>query len=186
MILYKNVDICDLDSIVEKGILSLDDSGNRNWGEGKRADNPTNVVYLFHPIDGGHNSFPSYGVALLEVDIEDAKRSDFCENDAHKFDYIEFVVSKVEPSKIRRVIIPEIFRNRLNLSEGLAEYVEWCGFTAEVYGDSYLDGLKQASDEILATFAKTADIEDSSFFNFFRGTDGKNDVFDIYNIKYIF
>lgn len=30
MILYKNVDICDLTSIVEKGILSLEESRNNN------------------------------------------------------------------------------------------------------------------------------------------------------------
>ena len=37
MILYKNVDICDLKSIMEKGILSLDACGNNNWDDGKRG-----------------------------------------------------------------------------------------------------------------------------------------------------
>lgn len=50
MILYKNVDICDLVSIMEKGILSLDACGNNNWDDGKRGENSTSVVYLFQPL----------------------------------------------------------------------------------------------------------------------------------------
>ena len=45
MILYKNVDIKDLESILTKGILSLNVSGNNNWDDGKRADNSCDVVY---------------------------------------------------------------------------------------------------------------------------------------------
>lgn len=58
MKLYKNVDICDLASILEKGILSLDKSGNDNWENEKRAKNPTDRVYLFQPIEGESNSYP--------------------------------------------------------------------------------------------------------------------------------
>lgn len=65
MVLYKNVDICDLESIVKNGILSMDECGNNNWGDGKRSDNDTSVVYLFKPI-AEENVFPSYGIALLE------------------------------------------------------------------------------------------------------------------------
>ncbi len=61
--------------------------------------------------------------------------------------------------------------------------VEWCGFLAEVYGDS---DLEQASEETIKFFAKTADIECSSQFNFFRGTDEKGRIIDFYNIRYIF
>ena len=67
MILYKNVDICDLKSIMEKGILSLDACGNNNWDDGKRGENSTSVVYLFQPLTK-ENSFPEYGAALLEID----------------------------------------------------------------------------------------------------------------------
>ena len=49
MILYKNVDLIDLISIMEKGILPLDECKNNNWEDGKRADNRTDVVYLFSP-----------------------------------------------------------------------------------------------------------------------------------------
>lgn len=33
--LYKNVDICDLKSIMEKGILSMDELQNDNWEESR-------------------------------------------------------------------------------------------------------------------------------------------------------
>ena len=74
MILYKNVDICDLESIMEKGILSLDACGNNNWDDGKRGENSTSVVYLFQPLTK-ENSFPEYGAALLEIDCS-ADRSE--------------------------------------------------------------------------------------------------------------
>ena len=57
MLLYKNVDICDLDSIIKNGILNIDECGNNNWDEGKRAENDTSVVYLFNPISVLNNSF---------------------------------------------------------------------------------------------------------------------------------
>lgn len=37
MILYKNVDICDLEPIVKNGILSIDECGNNNWDEGEES-----------------------------------------------------------------------------------------------------------------------------------------------------
>ena len=43
----------------------MDECGNDNWADGKRANNDTSVVYLFKPL-GEVNSFPKYGVALLE------------------------------------------------------------------------------------------------------------------------
>lgn len=183
MTLYKNVDICDLESILEKGILSLDESGNDNWDSDNRANNPTDCVYLFQPINGKPNAFPNYGTALLEVEVEDVEKFDFFENDTHKEDYVEYVTAKVEPKQIKRIIIPEIFKERLEFSKNVEKMVEWCGFSAEIYGD---DGLEVASDEVLKMFVKTADIEDSSYFNFFRGTDEKRRVIDLYNIKYIF
>lgn len=36
---YKNVDICDLESILKKGILSAEKAENFRWGEGNRANN---------------------------------------------------------------------------------------------------------------------------------------------------
>ena len=37
MKLFKNVDIADLKSILARGILSMDESGNNNWNPKKRA-----------------------------------------------------------------------------------------------------------------------------------------------------
>ena len=72
MMLYKNVDIKDLESILQKGILSLNKSGNNNWNEDKRANNSCDVVYLFKPLTE-ENSFCQYGAALLEIDIANDK-----------------------------------------------------------------------------------------------------------------
>lgn len=36
MRLFKNVDICDLGNILEKGLLSMDECGNDNWDDGRR------------------------------------------------------------------------------------------------------------------------------------------------------
>lgn len=70
MRLFKNVDICDLGNILEKGLLSMDECGNDNWDDGRRGDNSTSVVYLFRP-KGEINSFPySYGVELVECDCD--------------------------------------------------------------------------------------------------------------------
>ena len=70
MILYKNVDIKDLESILSKGILSLNKSGNNNWDDNKRASNSCDVVYLFNPLTE-QNSFCNYGAVLLQIDIPD-------------------------------------------------------------------------------------------------------------------
>lgn len=183
MKLYKNVDICDLNSILKKGIISLDESENNNWEEGKRAKNPTDCVYLFQPIEGKPNAFPEYGVALLEVEVESARKSDFTENDVHKAEYIEYVTAKVEISAIKRVLIPEIFQSRLELPEEVENHVEFCRMTAKIYGD---DELEEASKKALEMFAKTALIENSACFNFFRGNDEKRHMIDLYEVEYIF
>ena len=39
MKLFKNVDIADLKSILARGILSMDESGNNDWNPKKRANN---------------------------------------------------------------------------------------------------------------------------------------------------
>ena len=46
---YKNVDIYDLPSILENGLLSMDESGNNNWQDNNRADNrhTTQLLHFF-------------------------------------------------------------------------------------------------------------------------------------------
>lgn len=179
MILYKNVDICDLEPIVKNGILSIDECGNNNWDEGKRANNDTFVVYLFSPI-GKQNSFPNYGAALLEVDC-DAKENQMKNNDSHKNDYREYIISKVLPTQIKRIIIPKIFRNHIEIPEGLN--ITWCEIEADYYGDS---GLEKCTESIWKQFAKTAPLMNSTEFNFFRGVTEKRTMIDLHNIEYVF
>lgn len=183
MTLYKNVDICDLESILTKGVLSLDESSNNNWDDGRRANNPTDRVYLFQPVDGKENVFPRYGVALLEVEVKGAERSELIETDAHNYDYIEYTISKVEPDQIKRVIIPEIFKYRLDLPKSVEKSVFWCGFSTSVYG---VNGLEPADEHVISCFSNTAPIEDSTFYNFFRGEDETRCIIDLYDIKYEF
>ena len=179
MKLYKNVDICDLESIMQKGILSIDDYGKNNWKDGKRSDNDTSVVYLFNPTDI-QNSFPDYGTALLEVDV-DAEENKIEDNDAHFGDYKEYVVKKVYPCQIKRIIIPLAFKNYVDIPNRLK--ITWCGIKAQFYKE---DELEYADENIIDEFAKTAALMDSKWFNFFRGKNGNGEIFDLYNIQYIF
>ena len=179
MLLYKNVDICDLESIMKNGILSMDKCKNNNWNEGKRVDNDTSVVYLFDPI-GKQNSFPNYGVALLEVDCK-ATENKIAENDVHKNVYREYIVEEVFSTHIKRIIVPEIFKDYITIPEDVE--ITWCGFKAQYYGNK---GLEWCGEEILDQFAKTAPLMNSSWFNFFRGITEKNTMIDLYNIEYIF
>lgn len=176
--LYKNVDICDLKSIMEKGILSMDESQNDNWEDGKRADNDTSVVYLFDPIK--RTSFPKYGVALLEVEVE-AEINMMGERDVHKNDYIEYITEKVAPEKIKRVIIPELLKEYIEIPEGIE--VTWCGIEAEICGKN---GLEKASKDDLEQFAKTAQLMDCRLDLFFRGLTEKCEVVDLFEVDYIF
>lgn len=127
MILYKNVDLCDLQAIAENGILSMDDCKNDNWVSGLRSNNSTQEVYLFSPL-GNQNSFPNYGVALLEVDCV-AKIHIMSEHDAYKDIYDEYITSKVLQSEIKRVIIPKIFKDYITVPQGVN--ITWCGLGAD-------------------------------------------------------
>ena len=184
MILYKNVDIKDLESILSKGILSLNVSGNNNWDDGKRADNSCDVVYLFRPLTE-ENSFCNYGVALLEIDIPDdkIKENQLLENDRYNGKYIEYIADEVPAQCIKAIYIPKIFKERIDLPENILSKITWCGMKANYYGDS---GRENCPDEVLKQFAKTAEIIDASEFNFFRGVTEKRTMIDLYDIQYVF
>ena len=180
MILYKNVDICDLESICKNGILSIDECGNNNWNDGKRDCNSTSVVYLFSPIKN-QNSFPNYGAALLEVDCTEVIEHKMSDMDMHKDDYIEYITNKVRPSQIKRILIPEVFKPYINIPKSIT--VCWCGIETDCWTES---GHNKASNEILEKFARTAKLMKSDSFNFFRGTNDNNTMIDLDNIRYIF
>ena len=183
MILYKNVDIKDLESILTKGILSLNVSGNNNWDDGKRADNSCDVVYLFKPLTE-ENSFCNYGVALLEIDISDdeIKENQLLENDRYNGKYVEYITDKVEANCIKSIYIPKLFKNRIDLPIEIMSKITWCGIKANHYVD---DGKENCSVEVFEQFAKTAEIMDASSFNFFRGVSEKREIIDLYDIQYI-
>ena len=184
MILYKNVDIKDLESILSKGILSLNVSGNNNWDDGKRADNSCDVVYLFRPLTE-ENSFCNYGVALLEIDIPDneVKENQLLENDRYNGKYIEYITDEVSVQYIKTIYIPKIFKERIDLPENILSKITWCGMKANYYGD---ENKENCPDEVLKQFAKTAEIMDASEFNFFRGVTEKRTMIDLYDIQYVF
>lgn len=178
MMLYKNVDITDLESIIKNGILPMNKCKNNNWGDGKRSNNSTAVVYLFKPTTK-RNTFPNYGIALLEVECE-ATENKMAENDIHKDDYIEYVAEEVKPEQIRKVIIPKIFKDRITLSENIR--VELCEMYAEEYGDG--DELTPITEERLQIFANTTPLNTMDF-NYFRGVDEERHMIDLYNVKYV-
>lgn len=181
MTLYKNVDICDLNSILKNGILPLDKCQNNNWEENRRVGNDTSVVYLFKPVDGKPNTFPNYGAALIEVDC-DAIESKMSENDVHKDDYREYIAKSVKPSQIKKVIIPKIFKNRVNF-----ESVCWCDIYAEEFAgidDSGIFLYEEMKQNRLDLFGKTAAVNTTDF-NFFRGVDEKREMIDLSNVRYI-
>ena len=184
MIFYKNVDIKDLESILTKGILSLNVSGNNNWDDGKRADNSCDVVYLFRPLTE-ENSFCNYGVALLEIDIPDdkIKENQLLENDRYNGKYIEYITDEVSVQYIKTIYIPKIFKERIDLPENILSKITWCGMKANYYGDSIRENCP---DEVLKQFAKTAEIMDASEFNFFRGITDRRTMIDLYDIQYVF
>ena len=183
MILYKNVDIKDLESILQKGILSLNESGNNNWNEDKRANNSCDVVYLFKPLTE-ENSFCNYGAALLEIDIVDdkVKENQLSENDVNFGKYIEYVVDKVDADCIKAIYVPKLFKYRIDLPEDIMAKITWCKLKANYYGKN---GKENCSDDVLEQFAKTAEIMDASEFNFFRGLTAKRTMIDLYDVQYI-
>lgn len=125
MRLYKNVDIKDLDSILEKGLLSMDACGNNNWQPGYRAANATNVVYLFKPLPFKRNYFSQYGQALIECEVNDAEENEFLPNDYNKGSYVEYVTSEVKPQNITAIYIPNEYKEQVTISSDLIQYVDY-------------------------------------------------------------
>lgn len=99
--LYKIVDKEDLDKILKEGILPISKTGNNNWDCGRRADNSTEVVYLFKPLTEQLN-FTQYGDVLLEVETT-AYRNEILPGDRNCGKYEEFITYEVKPEEIKGV-----------------------------------------------------------------------------------
>lgn len=98
MKLYKNVSSEDLEKILKEGILPISKTGNDNWDGNRRANNSTEVVYLFNPTSDV-TSFTQYGDVVLEVEVE-AYRNEIAPNDSNRGQYEEYIVSEVKPEQI--------------------------------------------------------------------------------------
>lgn len=176
-IYYKNVDVCDLNSILSNGILSLSTSGNDNWYSGKRANNSKDVVYLFRPT-GFENSFVQYGIALLEVEV-DGVQNEFVARDVNKGKYIEYVCDSVPPENIISIYIPKIFRNKIKFNH---PKVKWVEVEAEVY--DWGSGYVKCSDDLIDQFAKTVSALNTGEFNYLRGEYKNREVLDLSHWHY--
>lgn len=169
MKLYKNVDILDLENIMREGILPISKTGNNNWGDGNRSNNPKDMVYLFKALNQG-DSFTHYGLVLLEIDIDDAVLSEIDDFDINKGQYIEYIASEVPVNNIKGIYIPKIFEEpimakyEVDFSEINVKFVD---VEFSVYS-SELDEYVLADDEDKSIFIDTANLSTSDF-NYLRG-----------------
>lgn len=196
MFLYHNADLKDINDIIEQGLLPMSATENNRWASDKRADNSIDVVYLFKPL-GKQNSFTKYGMVLIEVEVDNAKKSSLPSTDKNFGKYDEYIVSHVDPKSITRIFIPSIFMDRItDLSESTMSKLIWCEMDAEVFSeyipnpdDPYGYGgtsvYKPVTDKELAMFAGTAPIYVDEF-NYFRGIDESDEMIDLYNVVYKF
>lgn len=99
--LYKVVDKEDLEKILKEGILPISKTGNNNWEGNRRADNSTEVVYLFKPLTDQLN-FTQYGDVLLEVETT-AYKNEILPGDRNRGKYEEFITYEVKPEEIKGV-----------------------------------------------------------------------------------
>ena len=99
--LYKIVAKEDLEKILKEGILPISKTGNDNWEGNRRADNSTEVVYLFKPLTDQLN-FTQYGDVLLEVETT-AYRNEILPGDINRGKYEEFITFEVKPEEIKGV-----------------------------------------------------------------------------------
>lgn len=183
-IYYKNVDIYDLPAILKNGLLSLDESGNNNWQDGSRADNRTDVVYLFRPVSKEAlqeiPSFPEYGAALIEC-IADAEPSEISLRDRHFGKYREYITKSVSPENILHVYIPKLFEKDIDI---VSDKICLCDMKASVYERDREEKLVEASADTLKLFAETAPVCWTQIDGYFRGINSDGEVFDLYNVRY--
>lgn len=99
--LYKVVAKEDLEKILKEGILPISKTGNNNWEGNRRADNSTEVVYLFNPLTEQLN-FTQYGDVILEVETT-AYKNEIASKDVNAGKYEEFITFEVKPEEIKGV-----------------------------------------------------------------------------------
>lgn len=179
MKLYHNCDVADLEKILKEGLQPLSVTKNDRWDSSSRGNNSTDVVYLFNPISE-LNSFPTYGIVLLEVEVE-ATRNEMASNDKYYEIYEEFAVPEVRPEKIKRIMIPAIFAEKTKkyLSQETLKKVEFVAMTANVCEDTKIE----ATEELLERFVKTCGIslEEERYFT---GIKKDRQIINLCNVVY--
>lgn len=101
MKLYKVVSSEDLEKILKQGILPISKTGNDNWDNDGRANNSTEVVYLFNPLTD-KKDFTQYGDVLLTVETT-AYKNEVEPGDVNKGKYEEYITYEVKPEEIINV-----------------------------------------------------------------------------------
>lgn len=101
MKLYKVVSSEDLEKILKEGILPISKTGNDNWKNDRRANNSTEVVYLFNPLTE-KKDFSQYGDVLLTVETT-AYKNEIEPNDVNNGKYEEYITFEVKPEEIINV-----------------------------------------------------------------------------------
>ena len=86
---------------MKEGILPISKTGNNNWEGNRRADNSTEVVYLFNPLTEQLN-FTQYGDVILEVETT-AYKNEIAPKDVNAGKYEEFITFEVKPEEIKGV-----------------------------------------------------------------------------------
>lgn len=179
MKLYKNVDLVDLNNILNQGILPISKTGNDNWDDYKRVENSKECVYLFKPLTE-QNAFPKYGMVLLEVEVNNAKKNKLEDYDANIGKYDEYICEEVAPENIKNVYVPEIFKERI-IEEGLFnERMIFVKINAKTYSEN---GLIEATEKVLKRFAETSPLN-TDVCNFFRGINENRIMIDLYDVSY--
>lgn len=188
MKLFKNVGVEDLKAILTEGILPISKTGNDNWEEGLRGSNSTEVVYLHLPT-GKKNTFTQYGIALVEVEIDDAKENQMSEIDGNIGKYTEFITDEVKPENITAVYIPEILKDRVSEDvKDVADRITWVKITAEMdppshkLGDGDFDTIP-VDDETLDLFVRTTGVHTDDM-DYFTGEREDRTVFHLYDVRY--
>ena len=175
---FKNVDICDLPSILQKGILPISVCQNFNWDFGKRVNNSQDVVYLFRP-NGYENSFVQYGLALVEV-TTDGIENEMDTRDVNRGKYTEYVCGAIPPENIIAVYIPKVFKARVPYSNSK---IHWVDVDAKIF-DYETEEYVDCDNETLELFAKTANTINSDEYNYLVGQFENREAFKLYYWHY--
>lgn len=185
MKLYKNVDIKDIESICKNGILPASVCKNYNWENDNRGAGSLDVVYLAKYI-GDLNTAVQYGLALVEVEIEEdkVKENALTPYDVNADLYEEYICDEVPANKITAIYVPEVVKEFIEIPKSVEEKITWCKMTAVCYDEN--DKLAEMTEQKLRKFMSEVQEFTSSGFNYLRAYTPENTVDDIYKVRYIF